>query len=438
MWSNRNARTSGVRAGRRLVGLAVAVTMVGALGACGSDDGKAAGAGSGGGGGEAQSIKFRITDANLKPAMEELAASFKEDTDIEVTVEAAPWVDYWTKLTTEMTSGNAPDVIEMYASRYPSFRDQLTDISDTEVNLDDYHAADALVGGDGEIYGLPYAHNTNALLYNKTLLAKAGIPEEQLTWDPKTGGTLLEAAKKLTQGDVYGFPVFNNDQDLYLNMIAGNGGWVMDKDAEKFQYDAPENVEVIEFITSLQNEYKVSPPGAEIAGSSAKVVDLFKAGRLGLFPSNSGRLNDIAKGAAAIKWGIMPYPQGPDGDVTIVANVYASVYKKGKSQDAARQWAEFIAGPEGQEVLARDRLVRPALKSAEQDWAKAWEAEGVDVSAYTDPDFRQQSLPITKGYVAAKQKIDAGFLEIYLGNTDPAEGVKKVTEESQKLRDSAR
>jgi multiple sugar transport system substrate-binding protein len=438
MWLNRNARTSGVRAGRKLVGLAVAVTMVGALGACGSDDGDGDAAGGGGGGDQAKSIKFRITDANLKPAMEELAATFEQENGVKVTVEASPWVDYWTKLTTEMTSGNAPDVIEMYASRYPSFRDQLTDISDTEVNLDDYNAADALVGEDDEVYGLPYSHNTNALLYNKTLLAEAGIPEEQLTWDPETGGTLLEAAKKLTKGDVYGFPVFNNDQDLYLNMIAGNGGWVMDDKAEKFQYDAPENVEVLEFITSLQNEHKVSPPGAEIAGSSAKVVDLFKAGRLGLFPSNSGRLNDIAKGAAGIEWGIMPYPQGPDGDVTIVGNVYAAVYKKSKAQDAARQWVEFIAGPEGQEVLARDRLVRPALKSAEEAWAKSWEAEGVDVSAYTNPDFRQQPLPITKGYVAAKQKIDAGFLEIYLGNLDPAEGAKKITEEAQELRDSAR
>jgi ABC-type glycerol-3-phosphate transport system substrate-binding protein len=165
--------------------------------------------------------------------MEELAATFEQENNVKVTVEASPWVDYWTKLTTEMTSGNAPDVIEMYASRYPSFRDQLTDISDTEVNLDDYNAADALVGEDDEVYGLPYSHNTNALLYNKTLLAEAGIPEEQLTWDPETGGTLLEAAKKLTKGDVYGFPVFNNDQDLYLNMIAGNGGWVMDDDGRE-------------------------------------------------------------------------------------------------------------------------------------------------------------------------------------------------------------
>ena len=433
MLSTGNARTSGSLARRKFLGLAMAATMVGSLAACGSDDDKAE-TGAAGGGGKA--IKFRITDANLKPAMEELAAKFEKEKGIKVTVETTPWTDYWTKLTTEMTSGKAPDVIEMYASRYPSFEDQLSDVTKAGVSMDDYNAADALVK-DGKNYGLPYSHNTNALLYNKDLLKAAGIKAEQFTWDPQTGGTLLAAAKKLTTGKTFGFPVWNNDQDLYLNMIAGNGHWVMDEKSEKFQYDKPENVAVLQFIMDLVNKHKVTPPPAQVASSSAKVVDLFKAGQLALFPSNSGRLNDIAK-ATGFEWGIMPYPKGPGGDVTIVGNVYASVYKRSKNQDAALEWVKYVSGATGQQDLSKDRLLRPALKSAEAAWAESWKAKGVDVTAYTDPAFRQQPLPITKGYVAAKQKIDAGFIEIFLGNLEVGEGAKQITEEAQKLRDAAR
>ena len=58
-----------------------------------------------------------------------------------------------------------------------------------------------LWGKEGKQYGLPKDWDTIALIYNKEMLAKAGVDPkelENLTWNPQDGGTFGQLIAKLS------------------------------------------------------------------------------------------------------------------------------------------------------------------------------------------------------------------------------------------------
>ena len=83
-------------------------------------------------------------------------------------------------------------------------------------------ALQALGNYEGKDYAVPSLNNTVALYYHKDMLEAAGV-EPPTTW-----AELKDDAKKLTQGDTYGFvfPGINNEQGTFHTspFIWSNGG----------------------------------------------------------------------------------------------------------------------------------------------------------------------------------------------------------------------
>ena len=86
-----------------------------ALAGCGSSDDKAAG------GGKVELV-YRLWDEQQEVGYKTVFAEFtKENPDITVRMEVLPWDQYWTKLTTELASGKAPDVFWLTVDYFPDF-----------------------------------------------------------------------------------------------------------------------------------------------------------------------------------------------------------------------------------------------------------------------------------------------------------------------------
>ena len=154
-------------------------------------------------------INYWLWDALQLPAYQAAAAAFeKANPDIKVKVTQTSWGDYWTTLSTGFVSGTAPDVFVNHLSRYPEFvaNELLVDIAPmikkenvpTNIYLGGLYD---LWGKEGKQYGLPKDWDTIALIYNKEMLAKAGADPkelENLTWNPKDGGTFGQLIAKLS------------------------------------------------------------------------------------------------------------------------------------------------------------------------------------------------------------------------------------------------
>lgn len=108
----------------------------------------------------------------------------------EVTPEPNSWDDYWTQLSTQMTGGNPPALIQMdyqYIAQYAS-AGQLAELDQyvpDPLNLDDV-PEDALQSGriDGTLYGLTMGFNTFAMLKNMRIIEESGAddPDHTVTW----------------------------------------------------------------------------------------------------------------------------------------------------------------------------------------------------------------------------------------------------------------
>ena len=92
----------------------------------------------------------------------------------------------------------------------------------------------------GKLYGLPYYADTISLLYNKKILADAGIAVPQ-TWEELTA-----AAEKLKAGGMEHPIVYEFDQELpnffdaFVAQVYGRGGDLFDED-RKAIFDNPDN-----------------------------------------------------------------------------------------------------------------------------------------------------------------------------------------------------
>ena len=148
--------------------------------------------------------------------------------DIKVTLQTAPWNDYWTKLPVLAASGQLGDIVAMQSLRMPNFYSILEPLNE-RVKADnfDIDAFDSsIIGGmsvGDEVYGLPYDVGPWMIFYNKDMFAAAGVAEPEAGW---TFDEFVETAKALTKDGNYGAGV--TPQNYSLIATAGNIGMYID------------------------------------------------------------------------------------------------------------------------------------------------------------------------------------------------------------------
>ncbi|NUP75827.1 MAG: sugar ABC transporter substrate-binding protein [Sinomonas sp.] len=392
---------------KTLGAVAVAAAAALALSACSGASGAS--------GGDAKGeVSYWLWDANQLPAYQQCADVFhKANPNISVKITQTGWDDYWSKLTNGMASGTAPDVFTDHLSKYPDFvkKKQLASLDDAvkadNVDLKQYNEglADLWVGQDGKRYGLPKDWDTIALFYNKDMLAKAGMTDDQmknLTWNPQDGGTYEKAIAHLTldkngkRGDEAGFD--KNNVAVYglglsqsgsgmgqteWSFLSATTGWThTDKNpwGTHYNYDDKKFQDTIAWWAKLVD--KGYMPKLETT-VGANMADNFGAGKSAINSSGSWMIGQYT-GYKGVQVGIAPTPKGPDGkDASMFNGLADSIWAGTKNKAAATKWVEYLASPACQDVVASKAVVFPAVSSSSDKAAEAFKAKGVDVSPFT-------------------------------------------------------
>ena len=277
------------------------------------------------------------------------------------------WSEYVNKLTTQVASGDAPDIINMglegvqlgmdkklfasldgYLKRDPAGKELAGDIDPR------------LVTGfqrDSKTYLVPSTWNTMLIYYNTKMFKDAGIerPSDDWTWDD-----FLAIAQKLTKGSggdkVYGFalPYFNFGLTPWFY---SNGTSEMSQDLTKSTLDDPAMVETVTWVRDLVTKHGVAPQP-----KGADPYQLFPAGKVAMTGAGHWTV-PMFKQAGFKDYDVLPWPKNKE-KATVYGAAGFGLYPGSKNPDLAWEFIKELTNATTQAKWAAIGSATPATKAA--------------------------------------------------------------------------
>lgn len=355
--------------------------------------------------------------------LEEQAARFNEAQD-DYEVSYVPQELVEEKLLTALAGGQVPDVVlwDRYQTPLYAPKGALAPIDEfvKEDAVDTsmfYEPALGEMEVDGKLYGLPLLVDNRSLLYNKTLLADAGV-EAPTNWDElKTAAEALAVSEggKLTQA---GLDL--SDPGLFNMYLAQAGGQLLNDDQTKTAYNSPEGLEVLEFWQSLLDA-DVYEQGFGDTGDS------FAESRTAMKLDGPWALSTLDK-VDGLEYGVVQPPAGPNGDTGAYMGGFGLVIPEG-AKNAEGAW-EFMKWwtTEAENGVAFGEIAGwiPANIEAAND---PYFTENEHYAAFIEAMNYAQVRPSVKGYSDVDGKALVPALERFLSGEISAEQALKEAQE---------
>ncbi|TDC69733.1 ABC transporter substrate-binding protein [Streptomyces hainanensis] len=323
----------------------------------------ACGGGDSGGGGDDGPVTLRLSwwgnDVRQGLTAEAVALFEESHPDITVEQEYADWDSYYDRLTTQLASGDAPDVFATEIRRMGEFatRGALADMSEL-VETGDMDPEILTTGQvEGTQYAIPTGANAFVIMANTTLIEEAGLElPDDTTW---TWDDYREFSAQVTEtvGDgTYGTQLSWND--AYLNIYAAQRGESFYED-DQIGMSAETVADWFEYNNGLV-ESGATPDAslsAEIGNTSVD-QSLISTGQgaFGMWWSN--QLNAVTTGSGS-EIEILRWPQDSgavSGGQFLQPTMYWNIAESSGRKDAAAELVDFLINdPEAAAILGSDR-----------------------------------------------------------------------------------
>jgi multiple sugar transport system substrate-binding protein len=274
-----------------------------------------------------------------------------------ITFDPLPFEDYTTTVTTQIAGGSAPDLAWILENAAPDFVDSgaLLPLDETLEATPDYgfddlsESATALWHDDsGALVAYPFSTSPFVMFANDDLLKASGLSTSaemqaagDWNWDAVSdaGGAVHAATGKA------GFVIRDFDYVTWDNLASVWMGWgaaPWSADGATCTFDSPEMTEAFEFLHDAAFT-RQSMPGP---GTTAD----FFAGESAFTVTQISRASLLADDFA---WDLLPLPEGPEGEYSMVGQAGIGVLADGQNAQAAAEFLAFFTNPENSEQLAQ-------------------------------------------------------------------------------------
>jgi len=328
--------------GRRRLGATLALAAVAATTACGA-----------GGGSDDASTSLRVlVEAGGHTELQPVADLFEKETGTKVTFVELPYDGLYDRLSTELSAGSTSfDVAALDAIWLKAFAAgvrPLDDLFTPEVESDLFPALLTEAKVDGSYVGMPVWTNAEVLYYRKDLFEDAANKKAfkaKYGYDlaaPTTWAQFQDAAAFFTRKGLYGTDVKGSVETEYLAtlMQAGAKDMVLTADG-KADLDNDAALTALDFYSGLNNDLKVSPPGAAQVDWGA-AQNLYNQGKTAMMRFWAHAYTQIpADSPAKGKTGITVLPAGPAGTAAVPGAWYLSIPTSTDNEKAAHDFIEF-------------------------------------------------------------------------------------------------
>jgi len=209
---------------------------------------------------------------------------------------------------------------------------------------------------NGQYYGLPLNTNTKVAIYNKDLLAAAGLAEP-----PKTFDELIDASKTVKAQGKYGIGIGGTGAWGILPYFWTLGGNVTDENNSKASgyLNSPESIAALEQIIQLYDDKLVAPT---LLGGEPSTWDGMKQGDY-LMIDDGPWFYSILGDEVKDKTVAAPLPTGKGGSTSVVGGEDVVMFKNGKHPDETWTFVKYLMSDEAQIMMAQTGLI-PTTKSA--------------------------------------------------------------------------
>lgn len=413
---------------RLFLGTAVAASA-GVLASCG--DG-------GGGGGEANEdiatevaadttaeISYGMWAEDQRPTIEKMIAAFNEEyPNITVNITVTPWENYFTKLQTQASGGDLPDVFWMNAGNFALYAGagQLQSLADLEVDASKFpQALVETYTHDGTVYGYPKDYDTIGLFYNEALFEKAGVeaPAEGWTWEDYHS-TAKEISEKLKGEEIYGAIGGWSNQELVYPMIYSFGGKII-TDEGTSGYDSEAAKKAFQLMADMESDGSTPDVAFTAENWGTEVFGSGKAAMMTGGNWNAGILKDMA---AYDDVRVAPMPQG-DQPATVIHGVGHVMSAKSGNKDAAAALITFLAGETAGRIQGESGGAIPAYEGLEADYTEQYPTMNMQVfiTGATEHAF---PMPASKNTQAWMDAESTHFPQIVGGEVTVDEGASAL------------
>ncbi|WP_230396323.1 ABC transporter substrate-binding protein [Streptomyces blattellae] len=384
------------------------------------------------GGSSSETIVWNMwaaAESDIEALQAQLEIARAENPDIEIKLQHAPWDDYFTKLTTNLSSGDVACITAMNGQRLSGYHEAFMPLTDADLKTAGIDKADFTDGSldimsyDGELYGLPYDVAAMTVFYNKDMFAETGTPEPAAGWSFDD----FDAAVKSTTTDEHpGFGMAMSELQWMALPIAKAGTQPVDESGA-LTLDDPAFVEASEWYARMAEDGygSVPPSAAETSWGEQE----YQAGNVAMAVDGTWNAVTYLNNEAGFEAGMADLPSQDGERLGLVLGSGYGISKDCENKEAALKVLGSLVGEQAQNQIASSGRSYPARTSSQPLYFESLDA-GVrdEVEKAFDAAFSNlEGQRSTPDWAEINEAITPDLVSVYTGRTT----ISDVLEQTQ-------
>lgn len=322
-------------------------------------------------------LTFLDNPDGQSPAMIALQNQVQQRTGITFNVEVVPEDQVFPKLQTALSAKSPAydifviDVIYLAKIAAAQWAMPVTDKLPASLKNDILPFALEAVQYKGQYWGLPWKAEFMSFIYNKRMVSEAGF-----SGPPKTLDDLIQVSLALKQKKIVDYPIAftwaaNYEQVTvdWVMFTADLGGKLFDQAGNPVFHEGGA-LAALQLMVDMINKHQIVDPAALTLRGGGTRRDLLTGGKacfayLWSFPLVV--MNDPAKSPLAGQFEAALAPAGPGGPYSVAGPMAFAVSAFSRHKDAAWEFIQGLAGPEGHKFMFLQEGTAPGYRSVLQD-----------------------------------------------------------------------
>jgi multiple sugar transport system substrate-binding protein len=397
----------------------------------GGGDGGSGGSSAGSSGSGTTTIQFWTLFAGGDgEAMKAMVDQFNDEHDsIQVERQRQPFAEYYDKLFTAMTGGNAPDLAVFHTTELQRFVQAMQPLGDLLSASGDQYVSSIWdqTQYDGSRVALPLDTHPNGLYYNKDIFEEAGLDPES---PPASFSELKEAASTIaaeTDRRAFSPDPYNRFQvRQYIAWLRGRGGTFLSDDKTSAEFGGSDGVALGEFYGDITSEWGWDQADA----TENRGTKTFRSGDMAMTINGTWYFGVLQQ--QDFDWGMTQPFVGPGQttDFTWANSHTLGVPAGSERTEAAVEVAEWLT--QNSLTWGTDAGHLPAaagvLQSDELQSATVW-----DKTLSTFNEMAQNGalayMPSTENNQDYQRPVNKALQQIYSGQAEAADAIPAAAEQ---------